>query len=371
MNVLTQWVIDKIKTEYRDDISLLLAVKGHSTNGDGHGEIFDYFIPETEKGCELAHTFIIDGVGHDLYPRSWERMEKSVTLDEMTMVLTNAEILYARSDKDRDKFHNLQKKLNENLADPVFVYRKALERVSGALELYRTLAFEERLYHARSQSCYIHLYLSQAVAYLNHTFTDFPIFSERQAYAGTAQDSCYHCPELTSVPDSFFEQAHCLLTAKSVCEIRQSVHSLIRITRSFVLDRKPGITSKDEGNAQKADYRELADWYQELSLTFRRIRYFCDQNMAEEAFKDACYLQDELIIIAGEFQIEEMNLVDSFSYDSLEGLKLRSRKLEEAIRRILSSHDIKINEYASPEEFLAANPVCGQKAARQTNTPQK
>ena len=75
MNTLTQWVIDKIRNEYRDDISLLLSVKGHCTDGDGHGEVFDYFIPETERGCSLARTFIIDGVGHDLYPRSWERME--------------------------------------------------------------------------------------------------------------------------------------------------------------------------------------------------------------------------------------------------------------------------------------------------------
>lgn len=88
--------------------------------------------------------------------------------------------------------------------------------------------------------------------------------------------------------------------------------------------------------------------------------------MPEEAFKDACYLQNELIIIAGDFQIGEMNLVDSFSYDSLDGLKLRSQKLEETIRRILSSHGARINEYASLEEFLAANPA-GKSEAAQNN----
>ena len=366
MNTLTQWVIDKIRNEYRDDISLLLSVKGHCTDGDGHGEVFDYFIPETERGCSLARTFIIDGVGHDLYPRSWERMENSVTLDEMTMVLSNAEILYARSEKDREKFLDMQKRLCENLADPIFVYRKALERISSALELYRTLAFEERFYRARSEACCIHLYLSQAVAYLNHTFTDSPIFSERQAYVSTEQNSSYHCPQLTAVPDSFFEQAHRILTAKSVCGISEIVHTLIRITRDFVLERKPKTRPGSEGSSQGSDYRALADWYQELSLTFRRIRFFCDQNMPEEAFKDACYLQNELIIIAGDFQIGEMNLVDSFSYDSLDGLKLRSQKLEETIRRILSSHGARINEYASLEEFLAANPA-GKSEAVQNN----
>jgi len=51
----------------------IIGIKGHSTDGDNHGECFDYFVPATKRGEELAETFIIDGVGHDLYPRSWER----------------------------------------------------------------------------------------------------------------------------------------------------------------------------------------------------------------------------------------------------------------------------------------------------------
>ena len=48
-NKLTEWVIQKIKTEYPDDIALLVAVEGSSINGDGHGEPFDYFIPATDS----------------------------------------------------------------------------------------------------------------------------------------------------------------------------------------------------------------------------------------------------------------------------------------------------------------------------------
>ena len=65
-NKLTEWVINKIKSEYSDDVALLVAVEGSSVNGDGHGEPFDYFVPATERGNELAQTFIIGGVGNDL-----------------------------------------------------------------------------------------------------------------------------------------------------------------------------------------------------------------------------------------------------------------------------------------------------------------
>lgn len=350
-NPITQWVIDKITTEYKDDIALLIAVKGHATDCDGHGEIFDYFIPETERGCELAQTFIIDGVGHDLYPRSWERMEKSAELEEMTLILANAQILYARSQEAIDRFHALQQRMAANLNDPLFVYRKALNRLECAMDVYRTLLFEEKTYRMRAEAAHIHLCLSQAVAFLNHTFTESPVFSEKQAYVSTPESRMYHCPDLNFVPEAFFEYARLLPTISEPDKIKQTVYALIDTTKKFVLKRKP----LDEESQQPANYQGLADWYQELSLCWRRIRFFCRNNMVDEAYTDACRLQEELIVIAQEFQLEEMNLLDSFSPGSLISLELRSRKLEETIRGILLEKGIKINEYNSVEEFLAEN----------------
>ena len=33
MNELTKWVINKIEKEYKDDVALLIGIKGHSTEG--------------------------------------------------------------------------------------------------------------------------------------------------------------------------------------------------------------------------------------------------------------------------------------------------------------------------------------------------
>lgn len=71
----------------------MIGIKGHSTNGDGHGEYFDFFVPETERGNALSETFIIDGVGHDLYPRSLERLEDSVNLDDMALILDQQQLI--------------------------------------------------------------------------------------------------------------------------------------------------------------------------------------------------------------------------------------------------------------------------------------
>ena len=103
----------------------------------------------------------------------------------------------------------------------------------------------------------------------------------------------------------------------------------------------------------KINFQGLADWYQELSLTWRRLRYFCKNNMVEKAYIDACYLQEEFLYIAQEYKIDELNLLDSFDKENLSLLADRSNQLEKIIQDILAEHGIKINSYSSVKDFLS------------------
>ena len=341
-------------------MALLIGIKGHSTNGDEHGEIFDYFLPATERGNQLAETFIIDGVGHDLYPRSWERLENSVNLNDMPIVLDNATILYSRSEADAKRFEECRKRLQENLSNNTFVYGKALECMDKALEIYRSMIFEEKLYRVRSEADCIHEWLSRALAYLNHTYTESAIYSESQAYNKDEKSRMYSCPEMKSVPEDFFTNAKKLLESDDVEVLQKTVFALLKSTRSFILEHKPevlpagdsadGSSKKDE---LKVDYQGLADWYQELSLTWRRLRYFCQNKMVEKAYTDACYLQEEFLYIAQEYKVQEFNLLDSFDRNNLSLLADRAKSLEITIQGILAEHGVKINSYSSVEDFLA------------------
>ena len=59
-----------------------------------------YFVPVSEKGEELAQTFILEGVGHDIWCVPWERLEKYVGLEEYKITcLADSEVLYAWSIK--------------------------------------------------------------------------------------------------------------------------------------------------------------------------------------------------------------------------------------------------------------------------------
>jgi len=299
-------------------------------------------------------------VGHDLYPRSWERLENSANLNDMPIVLDNATILYSRSEEDTNRFEECRKRLHMNLHNDTFVYGKALECMDKALEIYRSMIFEEKLYRVRSESDCIHEWISRAVAYLNHTYTESGIYSESQAYNEDEKSRMYSCPEMKTVPDVFFTNAKKLLETDDVEVLRQTVFALLKNTRSFILEHKSAVSPAGDstGNSagtdtSKVDYRGLADWYQELSLTWRRLRYFCQNNMVEKAYTDACYLQEEFLYIAQEYKVQELNLLDSFDKDNLSLLAERANSLEIIIQGILADHGVKINSYKSVEDFLA------------------
>lgn len=335
-NRLTDWAINKIKTEYADDIALLVAVEGHSVNNDGHGESFDYFVPATERGNDLAMTFIIDGMGYDLYPRSWARTERTANLeDSATFCIGDAKILYSRSKEDEDRFLSIKKKLYENLQDRRFVYKKALEGLNVAMDLYRTIMFEDKLYKVRMAAGYINDYLSVAISYLN----------------GTYKSRFTDLGSLKEIPVNFIEYYKAIIHTNSVSEIKSLTHMIISTTRQFIAGYKP----EENVIERKLDFRNLADWYQELCVTWRRIEYYCSKNSAEGAFGDACFLQNELSIVQEEFGLSEMDLLGSYDGNDLGALAKRGKELESYIVGEIERHGVKLVNYDTLEAFLSEN----------------
>ena len=339
-NRLTEWVINKIKKEYPDDIALLIAVDNASINNDGHGEPFDYFIPSTERGNELSQTFIIGGVGNDLYPRSWERTERTAALDDLaTPCLGDARILYSRSKEDEERFETIRKSLFKNLADPVFAYKKALENLDVAMDLYKAMMFEDRLYRVRGLAGYIHYYLTISVGCLNGTY--------RKDWHNGVVKEISQWPEL---PSQFIENYQAILSAKTENELKNLVHSLITSSRQFIARFKP----QNSCEAKKPDYNWLADWYQELRTWWNRLYYFCERKDSDAVFREACQLQSELDIVGTEFEIAEMDLLGCFDVENLTLLSSRASELEKMIVSIIESNGITIKNYDTVEEFLAA-----------------
>ncbi|MGI6192059.1 MAG: hypothetical protein ACOYI3_00645 [Christensenellales bacterium] len=336
---LTNWAIEKIKKEYKDDVALLIAVPGNAQDDDCHGECFDYFVPATEKGLNLARTFIIDGIGHDLYPRSWKRIENMAELkDEFTDGLAKGIILYARSDEDAKRFAAFQQKLRTNLSDREFMFKKALEKLDSAMDIYRTMQFEEPFYKVKMGAGFVARYLALAVAYLNGTYVDTHL--EVDALKA-----------LKEAPEQFAAQYERIIRENSAQELKKVCYEMIGAARKFIESRKP-IGVEEE---KTPDYNGLAGWYEELSLSWRRIYTFCGTKEYDKAFPYAMYLQSELNIIQQEFGLKEMDLLGSFNAADLSKLHQRAQELENYIVSEIESHGVSINRYDSLEQFLEKN----------------
>lgn len=338
---LTNWAIAQIETKYKEDVALLIAISGHSLENDCHGLCFDYFVPATDRGNQLAKTFILDGVGHDLYPRSWKRIEAMANFeDEFTYGLGEAIILYARSEEDKNRFIAMQEKQRQNLADKEFMYKKALEKLEVAMDLYRTMTFEERLYNVRMAAGFIAYYLSVSVACINGVY-----FKQRLDFEAR------EVAQLEKVPDGFVRIAEAIVYAESLKQLKDLSYELITLMRKFLTDEKP----EREVTAKEPVYEDLAGWYEEGSLTWRRIYYHCDTNQVLRVFRDAINLQNELNFIKEDFALKEMDLLGCFRTEDLKTFKENAQAIEAYIVSVIEENGVTINRYASLEEFLDKN----------------
>ncbi len=336
---LQDWVINKIKTEYAEDVDLLLAVKGHSVNGDDHGEEFDFYIPATDRAYELAETFIIDGIGRDLYPRSWERMQRNADLEEgQVFVLGNSEVLYARNEEVLKRYEALRARMYANLNDPDMTYLRGLEELDVAMQIYKTLMFEEKPYQIRLGAGLIMDHLNHAVSYLNGTYL-------------SQTDICKQLAAMKQLPENLITYEEAIIRTDSPDELKHLSYLLIKTTRTFLAAYK----SQKQGNAASADFHALADWYQELSLCWQRIYYYSKTGDYQNAFSDAVYLQSELNVVGAEFHLGELDLISAYDYGDLTRLSARAMELETYILNQLLGRNIKLNQYANVEEFLEAH----------------
>lgn len=337
---LIEWAIHKIENEYKEDVSLLIGHSHWNIKPDGDDVAFNFFIPATKAGYKLAQTFIIDGIGYDLFPMSWERVEGLASINEsLTTCLADGVILYAKSDADRERFIHLQKKLQDNLADPSFTYKKGLEKINTAMELYKTMLFENSLGSGRKASGFIADYLSQAVATVNGVY-----------FKRGPENQISHLAEMYQVPEHFSTLFESLIAAKSLETIKTLCYQMIETTRAFF----EGIMPEKKQSPQEYNYEDLACWYEEGVYTFRRIYYYAAQKDVFNAFAWGYHFQREFDAIEEEFGLEPMDLMGVFDPENLDAFAARAKAIDASIRGEIEKRGVTLREYDSLDAFLAA-----------------
>lgn len=340
---LADWAIREIESKYKDDVCLLLQNAMTLTLGDDRNQIrFGCYTPRTSRANGLARTFIVEGIGQDLFPISWERWDRFADLkDYNTTVLGDAEILWARTEDDRKRFESLQARLKANLQNPHLAYHRALEALDTGVQAYEAMLFEDRLYKVRENAGHVCMRLSTALSYLNGTYF---------RHGRTGQIKMLQ--ELDSIPAGFIDLYERIVRAKDPEDQKRLCHEMIVTTKAFFREQDKFSVPR----TSEPDFQELADWYQELSYTWRRVYHFCDANDPVNAYAWCCYLQEEVEELGNEFGIAEIDMLGAYDAGNLPAFRARAELVEKAFVDAIESHGVTIDSYSSLEEFLEKNP---------------
>ena len=335
---VTEWVLNTVKENYKDDIALVVA---HNTlRIDPEPRVMSYFVPCTKRGETLARTFILDGVGYDIWGVSWARLEGFAGLSEYNItVLADGEILYARTEEDRERFKALQRLLFQNLADRAKMRSCALEAYAQAKTLYTQMLFAEGC-DVRLGAGYVLDYLARAIAFTNHRYFRF-----------SQTEQLKELKSMTDVPDGFAALYQSVIREKSESGQKELCFRLMCIIQDFLLKASPD-EGCDQESPREQNFQDLADWYGELSYTWLRLRHYAACGDAMKVYMWGIMLQDELNQICGDFGLEKMCLMDAYDADDLAALAARADLLEKKVRDAILQGGGRIHEYATPEEFL-------------------
>ncbi len=341
---LIDWAIDTIEKKYKDDVSLLIGQFGAcKLPTDEQKMAFDYYVPATERGYQLAETFIIEDMGYDLYPMSFERLDGIANFAEprMIWVLEKSEVLYARNEEDRKRFEQLKETLHSNLKNKEKTIPQALEFMNVAMEVYNTMLFEENLCKIRKAAGGVSSMLAYSLAMINGL-----------ALVDGYGNLIRVVDEMKWKPDTFTVLYQHIIGASKVEAIRILCGKLIQGVRTLLAEAKTMITQSEEVPEDNINYEDLAFWYQEARYTFRKISYYADQGDAPQCYSLGCYLQIEFDAIQEEFGLEGMNLMGAFDANNLQEFDAQAKRVEKNLVDVIEAHDVVLNKYESLEAFL-------------------
>lgn len=277
-------------------------------------------------------------MGYDIWGISWQRLENFARLEEYnTTVLADAEVLYARTEQDRERFAALQRELAANLADDGQTRICALQAYKHAKEIYLHMLFCAGS-DVKMGAGYVLDYLAQAVAFLNHSY-----FHKSQT------DQLAELDRMVNVPEGFAKLYGEILSEKTDAGQKEGCYRLICLVQRFLEEHSAGreIKEPDERN-----YQDLADWYAELSYTWLRLRHYARQGDAVKLYMWGIFLQNELNSVCEDFGLEKIELMKYYDRDNLQLLADRGDETERRIRDIITEGGGKIREYVTQKEFL-------------------
>lgn len=344
---LVKWIVNKVKTEYANDVSLVL-IYGSYVNGTANSksDVDCYYIPKSERGYNLAVDFIIEDVGYDIFPISWERVEKIADLHEnMSPLVGDAHIIYANSEDDVERFKMMQARLKSNLLNDKYVIEIAASRCEKAGMLCTMLNQNHGASEVRKIAGFITMTLADAVAVYNHDYYHFGLKKQFE----DLQNKIPNVPR--NIADGYQNVIKAVDiddVAKYAIKMFEDVCEYLGIT--FTLQE---VSEHKSREVNKVDASWLASLYEEISSTFNKIYVCCETGNYILAFLSAVCLQGDLDD-AKEAGCPVYELLNDFNYNELDKLSETTRRVENDFVQLITDYGGRIKKYDCFEQFESA-----------------
>ncbi|MBE6935869.1 MAG: nucleotidyltransferase domain-containing protein [Ruminococcaceae bacterium] len=344
---IIDWIRRTVETQYPQDVSLVVLYGSHVNGTDHHlSDVDCYFIPANERAYEFAQGFILEGVGYDVFPISWERAGGIADLQEtLTPLIGEAQILYARSDEDLRHFHALQQRLQAHLADESYCRGIARGTMQKAATLCGDLMKAETSGRIRALAGWIAMWVADAVASWHQDYYHFGLKRQHQ-------DLTTRFP---GVPSELLRGYEAVMLAESDEDFRENALALYRAACAYFgfPEEIPEGDEEPTPATPALQAQALAEHYEEISSTFNKIYVCCETGNAVLAYISAVCLDYALNVEANELGFPPCQLLEVYNPRDLPQLAARAREIETALTDLIASGGGILHQYDSFEAFAA------------------
>jgi len=346
---IVRWIRETVARDYRDDVALVLLY-GSFVNGTTHrlSDVDCFFIPKTDRGYAFARTFILDGIGYDVFPMNWERVARIADVDEHLLpLLGDSIVLFVSTPADEERFLALRTRLRAHLDDSLYMRRQSVRNLGLAGGNLAAAAATRSLHAVRLEAGRAFLRLADAVAYANGTYFHRGLKKHREDLSS-----------LQRIPEGFLRHYEGCIRSKTAPGLVTALGAAIAATAAFLAAPVPNAVPVPSGETRKArdlDAAELASFYEELVSTVNKVRINAEDGDWWMAFVNGVCLADALEDVRAEFGLAPMPVLDAYDADDLHAFLSAVEATEHRLVRMIDSGGGTIRRYAGCDAFLADN----------------
>lgn len=331
-------LIEKIKKDYKENVAVVV-IMGSTIYGDTHSrsDLDMYFVVNDPRGNELGMTFIIDGIGFDFWPISWDRLERIASYDErITSIITEGRILYYSTEKDLSRFKDLRDRALD-VSDSKKFLEKSRKAFDPVYRKYFLMESTDQLSEVRKLGISIINSLAWSLALLNKTTI--------KRGRGKLKSEIM---EMALLPDNFEVTYDVIFESNSIDDVKKSIYNLMLNTEEL-------ISGVERSTIKRPDFRDqLNGFYEELINNYNKIYHSCEIGDHVTALFAAAEIEQEIEDIfsgTGVSPNELPELVDQFHKNDLLNYIKTAEHHQKSLEEFLKQRGVEIRRFKSFEEL--------------------